>query len=96
MSKNEGGTIKAWITKHALTSGIFIVEGAWISKETPNMLVWYCDRGYQTAYRSDWYLTPEAALAHAEEMRCARLKSLKESIANLEKLNIVLPNVAKS
>lgn len=96
MSENEGGTVTAWITKYALTSGIYIVEGAWISKESPKMLVWPCNGGRKTAHANDWHLTPEAALAHAEEMRCARLKSLKESIANLEKLNIVLPSVAKS
>lgn len=95
MSENEGETVTAWITKYALTSGIYIVEGAWISKESPKMLVWACNNGINAAHGNDWHLTPEAALARAEEMRCARLKSLKESIAKLEKLNIVLPNVGK-
>ena len=84
--KNEN--ITAWVTKCALTSGIQKVSGT-IRHETSSAMFSYPakDRGwYDVVHGNDWHRTPEAALARAEEMRKARIASLKKSIAKLESM----------
>lgn len=95
MSENEGETVTAWITKHALSWGIYIVEGTWISKESRAGIFWRSRNSIETAYGNDWHLTPEAALARAEEMRSNRIKDLKDSIVYLEEFKFLLPNKDK-
>lgn len=78
--------ITVWITKYALSRGII--------KTTARM---WCD-GMMIAFRlndkaafdtyahgNDWYWTRESAVARAEEMRKAKIASLKKQIASLEK-----------
>ena len=38
----------------------------------------------ECVHGKDWHRTPESALARAEEMRKAKIASLKKSIAKLE------------
>lgn len=84
--KNEG--ITAWVTRYALTTGIQKVSGA-VCHETCSALLWHqaSNRDYgwtALVYGKDWHLTPEAALARAEEMRKAKIAALKKSVAKLE------------
>lgn len=79
--------MKAWITKHALTSGIEAVEGE-ISKETPSMFIangrgW---SGYFHKEGRDWHVTEVGARRRAESMRLAKIKSLKSSLAKFESM----------
>ena len=85
-------TIKAWITKYALTEGIEVVDAEVCGEG--NMIA-YGNVGYgsQYAHGKDWHRTPEAALARAEEMRKAKISSLRKSIAKIEALTFKAPNV---
>jgi len=84
-------TIHIWVTKYALTSGI--VEYDAQTSHQPNMVVVPAhddDKGHalltQYFHTPDWHTTREAAVARAEEMRAAKLKSLTAQIAKLSKL----------
>lgn len=82
--KNED--ITAWVTKYALTSGIQKVSGT-VRHETSSAMLSYpgeCRDWPVSVHGNDWHRTPEAALARAEEMRKAKIASLKKSIAKLE------------
>lgn len=78
---------KYYITRYALTGGIKEVE-AELSKSYPTMISYAdADGKYrQTAHGNDWHTTKEAAIARAEEMRTAKIKSLRKSIEKMEKL----------
>ena len=66
--------IQAWLTKHALVSGIGLVDGE-VRHDINSELLSYgkCN----TAHGNDWHRTPELALSRAEEMRQAKIKSLR-------------------
>jgi hypothetical protein len=82
--------IKAWITKHALTEGIVMVD-AEVSGEGRTISYGHPGFSVQYAHGKDWHRTPEAAIARAEEMLAAKIKSLKKSIEKLECLTIKAP-----
>lgn len=82
---------KAWITTRALTSGIKCVE-AKVSKTNPRMIT-YGSIGFACSEGNDWHRTPEGAIARAEEMRKAKIASLKKSIAKLERLTFTAPDL---
>ena len=76
--------MKAWITKYALTQGIYVVEGE-ISENCPTMFVDH--KGYSSCYHPPhWHLTEDEAITRAEEMQKKKIASLKRSITNIEKL----------
>lgn len=83
-------SIKAWVTKYALTAGIKCVEGKVRHSVDSEMLSYGIGIG-QCVFRNEWQRTPEAALARAEEMRKAKIASLKKSITKLEALELVVP-----
>ena len=69
--------MKVWITKYALTSGLFEAQAKLRDDISPTMIS-VEERGVhrQCFHGNDWHRTKEAALARAEEMRIAKLKSL--------------------
>ena len=77
-----------YVTKYALTSGVQQVEaeepnaryGGRMITNSRNALDGYHGEGIE------WHRTPEAAFARAEEMRKAKIASLRKIIAKLEKL----------
>lgn len=81
MSMKDKEPIKAWVTKYALTEGIQEVEGEVCHNVSSGMLSW---GKYGTAHGRDWHRTREEAVKRAEEMRVAKIASLKRSIAKLE------------
>ena len=89
----EGEKIKAWLTKHALTSGIEVVDaevfedGQRISYKKPRCFL-------EFAHGKDWHRTPAEALARAEEMRKARIASLRRRIAVLESMTFEAPEAS--
>lgn len=92
--KNEIFT--AWITKYALTNGIEAVQAEWCGDVSAEMITYGYGDGYMHfVHGSDWHRTPEAALARAEEMRTAKIASLKNSMAKLERMTFVAPKEKK-
>lgn len=72
-----------WITKHALTEGIFTLEvvsidGSICYQQATKQSIYYRGR--------EWHLSAEAANARAEEMRQAKIASHRKAIAKLEKI----------
>ncbi len=82
----ERENIKVWITKYALTSGIEVFDV--VVHENEDMVA-YGNVGYgdQYAHGKDWHRTYEDAVERAKEMRDQKIKSLRKSIAKLEKLS---------
>ena len=80
----ENEKITAWVTKYALTHNILRVNGEVCHEINSNILL-YGKSGL--AKGKDWHRTAEAALYRADEMRAAKIESLRKSIARLEKLN---------
>jgi hypothetical protein len=79
--------MKVYITKYALTQGIYEAEAERCTDISPTMIE-LRNPGYvtETFHGNDWHETKEEAVARAEEMRLARVKSLEKSIAKLRKL----------
>ena len=71
--------MKVWITKHALTQGIFEVE-AEISENFKNI----CSHEngiYHTYYHKPyWYENKEDAIKHAKKLQEKMIKSLQKKI----------------
>lgn len=74
-------TVKVWITKYALTKGLFEMEAEIVDNK-------YASGRYDglQLFTRDWAHSRAEAVAVAENMRESRLKSLKKSIAKLEKM----------
>ena len=78
-----------WITKYAMTAGIR--EVLLLQRVAGDMVkVKWTDRGVNNGeelfFGKDFHDTQEAALARAEEMREAKIRSHEKSIAKLRKL----------
>lgn len=76
--------MKTYITKYALTEGIFEKEVRQ-SRDYPTM-VSVEGRSLECYHGNDWHLTMEAALERAEEMRIKKIESLKKSLQKMESL----------
>jgi hypothetical protein len=76
--------MKVFITKYALTKGIFEEDARLVAN--PKMCV-IQRRSYDPFYlKPHWHLTIEEAKAQAEKMRVAKIKSLQKSIDKLKVL----------
>lgn len=76
----------AWITKYALTKGVFSVrvEDCFDISET---MVKSLEGGVGIYYHGkDWHRTRKAAIERAEVMRKKRIKATKERLTKLENL----------
>jgi len=87
----ERKKITAWITKYALTQGIFSVE-AEVCSEISEKMIKELKSGFSadvsgTYHKPDWHETKKDAVIQAEKMRTAKIASLKKSIAKIEKLS---------
>jgi hypothetical protein len=78
--------MKVYITKYALTAGIMEVEAKGTVQE--DMVLYRpADACYdQYAHNGEWCKDIDSAKAKAEQMRIAKIASLKKQIAKLEKL----------
>ncbi len=74
----------AWVTKHALTSGIQKHTGRYSKNQDRLMVNNYCESFNKLG--KDFHFTKKEAIARAEEMRKKKIASLKKQIAKLEKL----------
>jgi hypothetical protein len=86
--------VKIWITKYALSEGIIVIDDAEVSECQPSIAgvrspgcygMWVYYHG------KDWHRTPEEAEARAEDIRIAKIESLKKQIAKLSERRILAP-----
>ena len=85
----ENEKITAWVTKYALTEGIQKVEGEVCHSISSDMLSY---GRYNAAHGKDWHRTPYAALNRAEDMRQAKIASVRKQLKKLESMVFELPN----
>lgn len=82
-------TKKVWVTKYALTDGVFAVD-AEIESELPRTAFVRGDRARgicDTCYHGkEWHLTRSCAIEQAERIRVKKIASLQKQIAQLEAL----------
>lgn len=78
--------ITAWVTKHALTSGIAEVQAVVCRGVSNDMISWRgSEKSLQSyAHGTEWHRTRAAAVEHANNMRRRRIESLRKQIARLE------------
>ena len=76
--------LDVWVTKYALTQGIFKCKADVKANET---LITVKTASYPTYYHKPyWHLTEKEAQEHARLMKERRIRSLKKQIDKLEKL----------
>lgn len=82
---SEENKFTAYITKYALTIGIFDVQAKTICSTS----IKYLDNNLcnQYAHANEWHRTLSDAIVCANEMRAKKIASLKKQIAKLEVLN---------
>ena len=87
MSTPNPTTFRVWISKYALTKGVFAIDATSQPDIGNGRMVSDENSRYQTCYHGgDWHRTQEAALEQAEKMRKAKITSLKKQIVKLEAL----------
>lgn len=79
MSDNET-RVKVWITKYALTRGIFEMEGVLIDDGK------YVSDRHSRIFTSEYALSAAEAAVTARAMKAAKIASLKKQIARITKL----------
>lgn len=75
--------MRVWITKYALTTGIFEMEVESQSEDGTGVY----GKAWSDCYHGEgkeWHRTKEAALVRAEKMRQKKIASLKKRIEKLE------------
>ncbi len=78
----------AWITKHALTLGVQCVQAKQSFTEE-SMIVYGSGVSMYYAHGNEWHRTREAAIARAEEMRIAKIKSLEKTLSKLRSMSFL-------
>lgn len=83
--------MRVWITKYALSKGIFECEAEVCSDINPAMID---ARSHGYYHGHDWHRSYDAAVVRAEDMRRAKIKSLEKQLAKLEALDFSVPSEA--
>lgn len=79
--------MKIWISKYALTQGIYLEARAYPHSKQPSVAVVQYDNGILCCYfKGEWHETEQAAKDKAEEMRKKKILWHKKQIQKLEKL----------
>lgn len=79
--------MKVWITRYALTEGIREVDATYISEDRIGYRLYNQTNSVCMSRKNvDWHTDFEWAKYCAEQMRQAKIASLKKQIAKLEKL----------
>jgi hypothetical protein len=86
--------MKVWITKYALTQGIFETDGKRDAYCPSAIIIPACDKLAFTTYFSgrDWHTNKIDAVIRAEEMRKNKIKTLEKQLAVLKKLSFEVTN----
>jgi len=82
---NLSANFKVWISKYALTKGIYELEvkrcvNSIRDKDESDMVSYFHGEG------KEWHLTKESAIVRAEEMKLRKIESVKKQLNKLEKL----------
>lgn len=82
--------MKAWITKYALTQGVFVQnvehEGdGMVSDKSSRFAAYYHGEGH------DWHRTRESAVRRVEEMRTAAIKAAQRKLDKLTTMRVEVP-----
>ena len=84
---------QAWVTRYALTEGIWQGEAVVSENEVKTIIFYRADgTGQLYIHGADWHRTEEAATKRAEEMRTRKIGSLRKQIAKLEALTFAPDN----
>jgi len=78
--------MRAFITKYALTEGIFEIEAEMYSENVIKQV----GSVYANFFKNegkDWHKTKESAIKRAEQMRIMKITSLQNQLQRLQKLN---------
>lgn len=75
--------MKVWITKFALSTGIYEIE-AKVVDNTDGKIVEQIARTGDRYNRLEWHETKELAIKRAEEMRAMKIDSLQKQIKKFE------------
>lgn len=79
--------MKVWITKYALTQGIFEIEAEECGMGFPGMIQTKEEHpSYYHEEGKDWHRNKESAVKRAEEMRQKKISSLRKKLEKLEKM----------
>lgn len=78
--------MKIYITKYALTQGIFTAEGE--ATGSPGRMCIKTATTFQSFSKNDWAPDRGSALKQAEEKQRKKIDSLRKQIAKLEQLKI--------
>jgi hypothetical protein len=84
--------MEVWITKYALTGGIIKKSEGHVNYDidpSGNFISvpWENDlNGSEYFHKNEWFFSPSAAVAKAEDMRDKKIASLRKQIAKLEKM----------
>lgn len=77
--------MRVYITKYALSKGIFELEVEQ-SRNFPDMLTGFRYDDHYHGEGEEWHRTIESAVAKAEEMKSKKIESLKKQIEKLERM----------
>lgn len=70
--------MRVYITKYALTEGIMERDGEETGSGMVRVPTGHCFPEHAYFHRNEWHTTREAAVARAEQMRAAKLKSIEK------------------
>ncbi len=79
-------TMKVYITRYALTTGIIEKEVQTNPSISEKMVTEVGGRGIQSYHKPFWHETKEEAIAHANIMRERKISSHKKAITKLNNL----------
>ena len=74
--------MRIWNSKYALTKGVIEQNGV----EVGDSMVKIGQLQYLHGEGKEWHRTPEEAVARAEEMRKAKIASVRKQLARLESM----------
>lgn len=77
--------MKVWITKYALTKGVFEMDVERQSEDGKSVYGKAWDQCYH-GQGAEWHGSKGSAIARAEEMRKKKIASLEKQIKKLEKI----------
>ena len=81
--------MKVWITKYALSKGIFEVEVEEIDPEYPNMVIHATKGNWKKFYHGegkDWHRTQETAIQRAKTMAKGQFKAMEKKALQMQRL----------
>lgn len=86
-------SMKIYITKYALTTGIKEIDIE--NRSVTNDTIYFCNNSnYYQHYRgNDWHTTLESAILRAKDMKKRKIKSLEKTLERIKNLEIEVVKV---